>query len=297
MYCSQKCQLEDTVHTLKHDEHNPKNFDRRPESFRLAFMMQVKAFKISGELQETLSFLKNAGSKTVFDFDWSDPNDPSYNKNRLACVQSLSKICIDLVPLDPDATKTENQMMRFTHDQLRLHQTNSYSMYETRRDVLEPKKDPYHNNLIGTGIFPFAALLNNSCYPNVKQITVDNKIVLVVVRPIAAQEQIFISYGYCFFRMPLKARQAKLLEFYKFKCTCVACEKDYPLLPFLLKADKKFYEPQFTVMPSVKETLALFKKNCTYINKKIRIGPTYEVVKLMQDIDNHLHSLAKIDFT
>lgn len=297
MFCSKECYLKDTVHQLKHDEPETKNFDRRPESFRLAFRMQTLAFQIAGELDYTFNLIKNAGNKTVFDFDWSNPNDPSYHKNRLVCIQSLSKICIEPVALDPNATERENQMMEFVHDQLRLHQTNSYSMYETRRDVLDPKKDPYHNNLIGTGVFPFSALLNNSCYPNAKQITVDNKMVVVVVRPIAAQEQIFISYGYCFFRVPRPVRQQKLLEFYKFKCNCVACEKNYPMLPFLLKADKKFYEPTFTVMPSVKDTLALYKKNCIYINKKIRIGPTYEVIKLMQDLDNLLHSLAKIDFT
>lgn len=111
----------------------------------------------------------------------------------------------------------------------------------------------------------------------------------IVLKPFVASIKAAPSIDFC-------TCQDNLVEFYNFKCACVACEK-YPLLPFLLKADKRFYESQFTVMPSVKETIALFKKNCAYINKKVRIGPSYEVVKLMQDLDKHLHSLAKVDFT
>lgn len=139
--------------------------------------------------------------------------------------------------------------------------------------------------------------LNNSCYPNVQQITVQNKSVLVVSRPIAASEQLFVSYGYPFHSFFRDDRRKSLRQHYNFSCTCEACANDYEPLPKLKKADKKFNEQRFKTSPSVRDTLYLLKKNCAYINKNIETNqPTFEIVKLMEQNDELLHNLARADF-
>jgi SET domain len=49
---------------------------------------------------------------------------------------------------------------------------------------------------IGSGMFPFASLINHSCSPNLCRVFVDNKQVYVVRKPILAGEQLFVAYTY-----------------------------------------------------------------------------------------------------
>jgi SET domain-containing protein len=48
--------------------------------------------------------------------------------------------------------------------------------------------------MIGVGCFSFASLINHSCYPNVNRIYRNDKMLIVVDRPIKKGEQIFDCY-------------------------------------------------------------------------------------------------------
>ena len=133
---------------------------------------------------------------------------------------------------------------------------------------------------IGGGIFPFMSLLNHSCYSNVKRITVDNKFVLMVTRPIKAGEHILTNYGCSSYLFTRKERRQPFAR-YKLNCDCIACIEDYPTLENLPKIDRRrFNEPDFGVH-STQAAIKQFKMNCEYIEKNIKKHPTYEVMQLI----------------
>jgi hypothetical protein len=94
---------------------------------------------------------------------------------------------------------------------------------------------------IGNGSFPFCALLNHSCAPNVCKIFLDDKAVVIVQRTVEAGSQLFDNYGYSFTNVPRDFRQSELLKQYRFKCNCIACNTDFGLLPSLKICDKTIF--------------------------------------------------------
>lgn len=108
-------------------------------------------------------------------------------------------------------------------------------------DVNETKNSlAYRSGVVavGSGNYPFISLINHSCAPNVTRVFLHDKNVLVVQRPIKNGEQLFDNYGCNFVNMSKKYRKPELLERYRFKCSCLACENDWPLLPLLKIVDK-----------------------------------------------------------
>lgn len=105
---------------------------------------------------------------------------------------------------------------------------NSDTTFAYKRGVVE----------VGNGSFPFCSLLNHSCTANVSRVFRDDTIILIVQRPISKGEQIFDNYGFNFTNVPKDQRQSELIRQYNFLCQCIACEKNYPLLPSLSVADK-----------------------------------------------------------
>lgn len=55
-------------------------------------------------------------------------------------------------------------------------------------------RKPSEKEETGSGVFPFASLLNHSCSPNLYRIFVDNKQVFIVKKPIPAGAQLFVGY-------------------------------------------------------------------------------------------------------
>lgn len=49
--------------------------------------------------------------------------------------------------------------------------------------------------LRGTGVFPFCSLINHACTPNIVRVQFGTKMVVFVLRPIRAGEQLFDNYG------------------------------------------------------------------------------------------------------
>lgn len=49
--------------------------------------------------------------------------------------------------------------------------------------------------LRGTGVFPFCSLINHACTPNIVRVPFGTKMVVFVLRPICAGEQLFDNYG------------------------------------------------------------------------------------------------------
>ncbi|XP_052902937.1 SET and MYND domain-containing protein 4-like [Anopheles moucheti] len=82
-----------------------------------------------------------------------------------------------------------------------------------------------------TGCFPLIGMMNHSCAPNVKRITLrDGRCAIVVIRPIAGGGQLFDNYERHHLKNDLEDRQTVLLNMFNFRCGCEACMNDYPTL-------------------------------------------------------------------
>lgn len=85
----------------------------------------LDSIRIAGGKANFKELVVEGDNRTVFDFDFSNPKDPSYEKNMLIAVNSLSKAAIpENIRDDNTKDKYENEMVR---NQLRIHQTNSFS--------------------------------------------------------------------------------------------------------------------------------------------------------------------------
>jgi hypothetical protein len=271
--------------------------------------MLLTAVSIAGSLKALSDLSRNATCRAVFDFDLSNSKDPSYKKKLLSVVQSMamsehSKIVIsekmkkffDHSPFDELwSTSDERELLiDCFHSQLRIHNTNQLEMGEHTLDFAPPDQPFWYAKTIGSGLCPFASLFNHSCDSNVKRVTVDNKIVFVVGKPIKIGEQLFISYGYSFYRMPREERQRNLEKF-SFTCDCIACLEDYPESEDLPRFDDEFVEPKFDSM-TMSNAIVEYKKNCKYITENIKRHRCYETSKLLVHNDHLMHQIAKVTF-
>ena len=293
MYCSDECANHDASH-------------KKSCPFKVAEHVEIKqkfiveTLEIVGDLDSISGLLIDDMKKTVFDFDLSNSDDPMYKKSLLMSVNSLSATVevkgLESTEIYSKTAEREELQAKIASTFLRIWATNCFNMHEDVRVMFGPASGNYEfGETFGSSIFPFMSLLNHSCYPNVTHITVDNKYVLTVTRPIKNGEQIFISYGYSSFRYTRDERRQKLAR-YKFNCECIACIEDYPKLEKLPKVDRRrFKEPDFGVY-STEAAIKQFKMNCKYIEKNIKDHPTYEVMQLILHNDHLLHAAAKIYF-
>lgn len=159
----------------------------------------------------------NAGKKfSVFDFDLSDPQDPDYDKNRLLTFTSLmpeesKRMMVKAVWLMfcYDNERKFNEIWNTGHHfefigklimelflvfSLNTHGMSWYSKPSNFRALCYG--DTPMRNSFAAGLFPFSSLISHSCAPNCNTISVyGDKLMLYVLMPIKAGEQIFISYG------------------------------------------------------------------------------------------------------
>lgn len=260
------------------------------EVARRAFFEALGVFKKLGKLEEFIE--GHSEVRTVFDFDLSEMDAEQKQKTLLQVVNSLQqnklpeKMLPDMdknVRLVQSITKNPKHQKfidRFLRKQMEITITNSFG--------ISPR-----GHFIGSGVFPLSSLLNHSCAPNLTRIAVDNKLAFVVTRPIEKNAQLFISYRESFFRTEKAERQKEVLESYRFVCKCEACSNDYQVIDRLFSDDPNFIEPPSRI-PKGTAAKAEFKRNCGYINKRIKFFPSSELCTLMERNRDLLESLAKV---
>lgn len=235
----------------------------------MSFKMLLDAVRVAGGVNELLELLKDNENKTIFDFDFSDPDDPSYEKNMLIALNGLCK-----------NVKTQESVGIFSKQLLNLPSINEKKLTaEKRNELLKFIKNQFHLRLTNSSymIGLFTSLLNHSCIPNAIAFEFDEKHVVIVMRPIEAGEQIFVSYG-AFADTDTIRERGMILKQYPFKCDCGGCIHNYPR-PFPRK-DKRFVAPRKSkVLPA--DAIKQFKKNCQYIDKNSYKNPCFEVSQLI----------------
>jgi len=83
---------------------------------------------------------------------------------------------------------------------------------------------------IGAAVYPTLALFNHSCDPSIVRYYVEDYVVVQAIKNIFKGEEICENYGPIFFHSEKENRQSRLEKQYWFKCSCVACTEDWPLM-------------------------------------------------------------------
>lgn len=280
MFCSEECKKKEALRHINEEQSKADS-----GTFAKGIEMQREAVRIAGGKDKLFDLLKDCDEKTVFDFDLSNPNDPSFEKNKLVALNGLCRNWNPLIKFNSDqevlsnafdykseSTQERKKLLKFAINQLDICSVNWQALQDGRG-----------------GIFLLKSLLNHSCLPNIFSIQFGDKLALVVARPIKAGEQLFISYG-ALATVHTKPERAVMLKDYSFKCYCEACKHNYPRQ--LSQEDHRFKEPKSTKV-SPKEAIDEFKNNCSYIDKKHdKNWPCYEISRLIDRNISLLQSLA-----
>lgn len=276
------------------------------ENTAIAASMILSALSTAGSVENLRRLLNESTCKTLFDFDWNNPQDSSWNENVVMTVNALTTVreteftrteplsdLLDLPPFDSFVQTDEDQefIESFAHKQLRILDTNLYDLKQHSRLSEAFRLRGTFGQSIGSGLCMFASLFSHSCDPHVKRITVDNKIAFVVVRPVWAGKQVYISYGYSSYGMPRVDRQT-YLKSYGFKCDCEACAHNYPLLVHQPRMVYSYKEPEHNLM-SARDAIAEFRRTSKMVETIIDQHPCYETTDMIIYSDHLLHQIAK----
>ncbi|KAJ8667376.1 hypothetical protein QAD02_009038 [Eretmocerus hayati] len=127
---------------------------------------------------------------------------------------------------------------------------------------------PQEESSVGLYLTSFLSLLNHSCHPNVAKCeAADHQSLLYAIRPIAKDEQIFISYGPMYFEMSHAERQ-KLLTRFHFECNCVACEKNWPVFKDIIQRNTVYCSLSRSAIDATLQA----QKKCNKIFESLRDG-------------------------
>jgi SET domain len=302
MYCSDECSKKhrNLVHQIECSQ------PEMHENKAIAVDMILSAIETAGSVENLRQLLNSSTYKTLFDFDWSDSQDASRRKNTLLAVNALSIVreteftrsgpLKDLLSKPPfesliQTDEDRDFMESFALKQLRILDTNLLDMKEHSRLSEAYKQRGTFGQSIGGGLFLFLSLFSHSCDPHVKRITVNNKIAFVVIRPVRAGEQVYISYGYSSYGMYQFDRQKNLMS-YGFLCDCVACTEQYPMLINQPRMVYSYTEPDHELM-TARSAIAEFRKTTKFIEKIIFQHPCYETTDMIVYCDHLLHQIAK----
>ena len=123
--------------------------------------------------------------KTIFDYDFSNPNDPSYEMNRMKSALSLISFIYDdynneVQKQCKDVAKGRNQLESFLKHVCGVFLKNGYYFKKLHFEI--------KINL------PLGSLFNHSCYSNISFSDFNGTAVYHVTRPVKAGEQLLYHY-------------------------------------------------------------------------------------------------------
>lgn len=110
---------------------------------------------------------------------------------------------------------------------------NGYAI--TRSDTLLSEDKPTMNQqeIVATGIYPSASMMNHSCDPNIINIFVGQYLIVRASKDIAQNEEVFNCYGPNYKHVTTENRQEMLESQYYFTCKCKPCT--VPRLQYFLE--------------------------------------------------------------
>ncbi|CRK89367.1 CLUMA_CG003123, isoform A [Clunio marinus] len=238
MFCSTRCQQEANKSFHKY-ECNYLEFLNNTGNWRMPlrnFFHSLSICDDSIEELEKLMIESDSESPTVYNYAMDDQRDPDTVKNHLKCMIGLARRVVVTVrnfseffthhPLLSSAWCTHQEFIKkFLKRMMQIEILNFHGIKGRSLD----RNNPYRSS-VGDGGYAFCSLLNHSCCSNVMRIVVENRMVVIVERPIKKGEQIFDCYiGDSFYFKTKNSRHMELMD-YQFICDCEACTYDFPEL-------------------------------------------------------------------
>lgn len=202
MFCSPKC-LNEANETFHQYECCVLQSLNETGNYRMSLRCLFDALSIcDGSVEELERIMKKSDetSPTVFNFDFSNAKNPENAKNQLTCMLALERR-VEVKPKDFSSIFMQDPMLRelwLDHSEFikkfleRMMQIEILNFHGVKGRSLS-RKNPYRSCL-GDGGYTFCSLLNHSCCPNTMRIVVQNRMVLIVEKPIKAGEQLFDCY-------------------------------------------------------------------------------------------------------
>ena len=222
MFCSEKCKEEDVIHHKYECEIS--EIMQSPiltSTMKVAIKSLFKSLHMfSDSVEDLQAHLKDDKKYTVYSFDFKNMDQITKDKSLLLVINSMmanekldvSDFLYDevlsshskLQVICQDEAK-KDFMKSFLVRQSQIGSLNYHEMYSwplkeggiDDDDDEPPAVLAYRRGMIsyGSGSFPFHALFNHSCAPNIVHICVDVKLVTVAQRLIEKGSQIFDTYG------------------------------------------------------------------------------------------------------
>lgn len=202
MFCSKNC-MDVATSTFLQAENDAKMHDIKQRMLFEALSICGGSF---GKLKQLIDD-PELSSKTIFDFDFSDVDDPNYKFNMMLAVNSLAQIEVvkreivkymDRHPaLDLFENREEKEIAKaFMLRAFRILTVNSFGIeWVIPAKPKDRDRASVNTRLAGDGLCAFGSLMNHSCIPNIDRLVVDNKFVFYVRRPIKKGQQLFTCYG------------------------------------------------------------------------------------------------------
>ncbi|KAG4075380.1 hypothetical protein HA402_003171 [Bradysia odoriphaga] len=328
MFCSEKCQRT-AMNEFHQFECNVHGNPTMKIDFHLRLLMKcLNVFDYNvPEFQKFVE--KNRKPVTVFDFDFSDPEEAMSLKNAILVMLSIQnnapycKILVsimgseirDFVSCHAKLKQLWENHGKFLNEMLAklifpvtllTHMSAFFSKEinlptETRLGRLQKERKPkparekmFEQNS-GQGLYPAFCLLNGSCDPNVFVVSASNKLVWIVAKPIPAGSQLFCKYDQPFYNSgPASRRQGLFKQSYGYTCCCEACLYDWPRLSALEAVDPSFKYNDNQTLSNHEEAVENIRKNIEYIEKNYKHNrPTKEVYTSIDYNMYEFSSLAK----
>jgi len=284
-----------------------------------------------GSVQDLKKFVNDGIGKkhTVFDFDWNNADEKTIFKYwLLACLpkrytsfdwaMQLGALR-ELIQLEPELQilwkqhsndlekimKTFISMMPILFGK-EVYASKKLSLDEDASSFVLSSGDnrmPFPPQNVGASsevnVDPYYSLLNHSCLPTITTSYIGNKCIWIVVKPTAAGEEIFTNYHTTFDTTQKHHRMKSLKSTFRFKCDCVACDKNWPLMSGLTKIDPNFDLNYYVAMMSKPKMVKLeeaqqgLEAACKFINQHIDNLPCQELAAYMRRIGIEMTAMSR----
>lgn len=326
MFCSEKCRK-----TAMNEFHQFEcNVHDNPElKITFTLRMLLKCINVfDGDVKALQSFVeKNKKHVTVFDFDFSNPEDPMYDKNMILVTLSVrnnahycklmtsamggeTRAFINHHPKLKEMWRQHapflNKMLEklfipttfLTHMSVwfskEVNVTTASALGQIQSMMMpNTRREKLREGNAGEGLYPAHCVSNGSCDPNVYVVSVGNKIAWIVSKPTPVGSELTHKYIEPFYNLgPAANRQNQFVSYFGYKCDCEACKNDWPRLDAMKPIDGKFEYRSINALSTPMQAKERIKKNIAYIEKNyVPNRPTKEVYTT---IDYNLYEFSSL---
>lgn len=327
MFCSKKCQQQAMKGLHQFECAHPEAFNFSQD---FSFRLMVKCLSLFDyDVEKLKKFIGTNKPASVFDLDFSDPDDPMYENKMLLVMLSGSsglkkanKIGWNIGKELKDATEHFPKLKKilkahtsflvklvrrivddcypnlgFAYFSKNINSTGYYPNEDFVNDLSE-SWGGIAKDCFGETFYPFLNSLKHSCDPNVKYMDVMGKSVAYVCKPVMSGSEIFMSFSDSFSQVgPAKRRRDMYQSIYDFRCNCEACVENWPTAKKLPAEDPFFKYGRVNTFAPHDQAKQIVASNNAYVDRNFKEHvPTSEVYVTIHNNFYELCGLARPSF-